>query len=141
MILLPIYAVLVYVLVARYRRRPLGYAIALVGSAVPLAALDAIQRFVPPSEDVSQFGLRLIIYGDTAFLLVTTLFVASLPRRAPIGMVCPRCHYNLTGLAPAGLTCPECGEAWCGRGSGREEPEPERIPIPKGPIKKRRPHL
>jgi len=140
-ILLAVYAVAVCLLVAKHRRRPLGYAVALLGAAMPLAVLALIRRVVPPSDDVSALSISLIMYAEAGFLLVMGVFLASLPRATPRGMVCARCHYDLGGLDPAGLSCPECGQAWRGKGSGQEEPEPERIPIPRGPVKRRKPHL
>ena len=87
---------------------------------------------------VAQFG---IVLGALGFvLLVMGLFVASLPRAHPGGMVCRGCRYNLTGLNPIGLECPECGAQWRGEGSGHVDTRPARIPIPTG-REKRRPHL
>jgi hypothetical protein len=135
-ILLAVYAAAVCLLAAKHRRRPLGFAVALLGALGPVLAVAVMARLVPPTEQRSGVGFALIMYAESAFLLMLGLFVASLPRAHPGGMLCRGCRYNLGGLSPLGLTCPECGEAWRGAGSGREE-RVERIPIPTGPVHKR----
>lgn len=138
MILLAVYAVAVCLLVARHRRRPLGYVLAAVGALIPMLVLSVLRRLVPPGEDVSPVSLTLIFQAESAILLVMGTVIASMPRPVPKGTFCKACRYNLTGLNLFDLNCPECGQDWRGPGSGHEEPP--RIPIPRGPIK-RRPHL
>lgn len=140
MVLLPVYAVAVCVLVARFRRRPLGYILAIIGALIPMGVLAILRRVVPPSEDVSTVSLGLIMWAESWFMLAMGLIVASLPRPHPKGMFCTGCKYDLTGLHPVDLDCPECGMRWKGKGSGRDIDDVPRIPIPRGPIK-RRPHL
>jgi hypothetical protein len=140
-VILPVYAVLVCLLVAKYRRRPLGYVLAALGALLPMLVLRVLCRIEPPSEDISLVSLSLIFRAESGFLLVAGLLVASMPRPVPSGMTCTGCRYDLKGLDPVGLHCPECGAHWRGAGSGHEVDNTPRIPIPRGPIKKRKPHL
>jgi hypothetical protein len=146
-ILLAVYAAAVCLLTAKHRRGPLGYAIAVLGALFPLLVLQVIKHIVPPSEgtsptggdDVSPLSLNMIMMAESAFLLVMGLFLASLPRPHPAGFICRRCGYHLSGLDPMGLDCPECGEHWSGPGSADAAKQVARIPIPTGPVKRRRP--
>ncbi|MGQ0628769.1 MAG: hypothetical protein ACT4PL_11800 [Phycisphaerales bacterium] len=132
MILFAVYAVFVWYLAMRYRRRWLGFAIVLVGAALCLLLAKALMKF----DTFLGGGPRLVqhlIWGESALVLVVGLFVASLPR-PPSGRHCAYCWYDLRGLesesggstASAGPgaepVCPECGEPLLGWGKRGRAP-------------------
>lgn len=80
--------------------------------------------------------IYLLFWPYTVLVGMVGLYIACLPRR-PAEYQCAKCFYDLRGLDRKGLYCPECGQAFTGKGSGREPPEPELIPIPRGAPKKR----
>jgi hypothetical protein len=138
-VILPVlYAVLVWFLSARFRRRWQGAATVILAVAL-LTALGSLavegddlhgQSAMPEwwQRGSKQFLVLLVPYG----LLVGTVacFLVTLPRRKP-DRACRGCGYDLDGLEPRDLLCPECGAEWAGAGSGKSVPEPL-IPIPEG---------
>lgn len=124
MIIFAIYAMLVWYLVLRWRRRVLGFVVAL-GSG--LAAL-AIGRYVPDmfaSAD-GAFGMKWLIYAEAVLVGGMGLFIACLPRK-PEYAHCPYCRYDLRGLDEGTARCPECGQPVLGREGLTPIPSVERV--------------
>lgn len=102
------YAVIVWYLTARYRRTLLAYACALSGVGLLMTlgyAHWVIGRFHP---ELFIQGMQILLYPYTIVVGAVGVFIASLPHRVEPGN-CPRCGYNLLGLATPLANCPECG--------------------------------
>ncbi len=104
------YAMLVWVLAARHRRRPAGFVAVLLGLA-GLIGLNYLHWLLSEWTHGRIYlpVLRSIMYPYTAMVFVVGLFIASLPRISRAG--CAFCGYSLHGLSPrlGMFTCPECG--------------------------------
>lgn len=114
MLLLPIYAVIVWYATFRMRRRALGVALPIIAAAAVVllhrVILTVMHGF---GMNVATDGatITLILYGEAIAVAAVGLFIAALPR-APTFPHCPYCFYDLTGLdstSGAEFTCPECG--------------------------------
>lgn len=115
-----IYAVLVWFLAARFRRRWQGALAVFVGLGL-LAALGSMSMTGEAGSIPDRLGIHLpqAIQGGLRLLMVLlvpytlmvgtiAVFLVCLPNaRADTG--CRYCHYDLSGLNPLGLVCPECG--------------------------------
>lgn len=135
MLIFPIFAVIVWALTMRWRRRWPAFVIVTVavGTLLLLTRLLVAYEYLLPRET------RLVhelLWPYIGLLALVGYYIACLPRR-PGEHACPTCHYDLRGLNPRGLSCPECGAEWRGPGSGHEPPPDDLIPIPKGPPKRR----
>ena len=130
-----IYAVVIWSVAMHWRRRWPAFAIVVAG----VVALLLLYRLIHVWDAVLPPQYRhffLLFWPYTALVGAMGIYIACLPRPAR-DYECTKCLYDLRGLDPKGLSCPECGEAFCGKGSGREPPEPELIPIPRGSPKSR----
>ncbi|MBX3322980.1 MAG: hypothetical protein KF757_08315 [Phycisphaeraceae bacterium] len=117
MIAFTIYAALVTFFAARWRRTLRGFVIVALADAL-LVGLAWLHLQIPVLEEQ---GFRLaaninirpfqaILYPYIAVIALVGLFVASLPRHAPVES-CGHCRYDLSALLeePGPLICPECG--------------------------------
>lgn len=129
MLLFPFYALVIWLLAAKWRREWKGFAVVIGGTGFllfieyTLFKLGSLKIGVTEPETV----LGLLI-PFTVFVSLIGLFIACQPRRAPSEVHCGTCFYDLTGLGPVELKCPECGAAWRGRGSGYAMSEQQRVP-------------
>lgn len=109
MLLFVLYAVLVWYACARWRRRWLGFACALVGAAgVVGVAIFHIHLNRWSGGRIYLPVLQSLLYPYGVLLLVMGLYIACLPRSRP-AISCRRCHYDLAGLEEDEPRCPECG--------------------------------
>lgn len=142
MILLAVYAVFVWYLAIRYRRRWPGYTSVVLGVVVLLAfsgqALGehSLATALPEGLRRGYRTMLILIVPEAGLIALIGFFAASLPRRLTLTS-CRGCGYELAGLNPRGLTCPECGRQWRGPGSGLEPPPIVLTPIRTGPIRRR----
>ncbi len=121
MVLLPIYALIVWFFCLRFRRRWIGFACAITGAASVLLVIPLVSsalRLIGVRSDPGIF--TFLILGESAIVLVVGLFVASLPRRDPANR-CAYCDYDLSGYsAEQPPVCPECGVPFDGYASKRK---------------------
>jgi hypothetical protein len=128
-ILFALYAMLVWYLAARWRRRPLGIVVVLTG-----AGAAAMGGWLAPDALISP-DVRVLLKGEAGIILLVGLLILAMPRRDPVlacagcgaaftgvrrrvqacercGTLsghCEYCGYTLTGLPSATIICPECG--------------------------------
>lgn len=110
-----IYALAIWWGAVRWRRRPAGFAVVVIG----LIGLLLVAKLHLMLNEWTAGGiylpvLQVLLYPYTGLVVLTGLFLASLPRVGPVaaqGVTCGSCHYDLTGLenAEGELRCPECG--------------------------------
>ncbi|MGD9688182.1 MAG: hypothetical protein AB7K52_05605 [Phycisphaerales bacterium] len=113
MILFAVYAVIVWYLVAKNRRRVSGFAYAIGGAALAAAITWGVGVLmnIQSSERIPGRGYQLaplwiLMWAEAIIVGAVGLFIAALPRN-PIGRHCSNCWYDTSGLrAPV---CPECG--------------------------------
>lgn len=108
MFIFPLYAVLVWYLAAKYRRRWQGFAI--VAASVLLIVLVGFFHAWLGEVTRGRFqvgNMRIILIGYGALIGFIGLFIACLGREQP--WHCQFCGYNLLGHAEANPRCPECG--------------------------------
>ena len=114
MLLLPIYAVIVWYATFRLRRRALGIALPIIAAAAVVVLLRVIltlMRTFGLTAATDAATITMILYGEAIAVAAVGLFIAALPR-APTFPHCPYCFYDLSGLDTASspeFTCPECG--------------------------------
>lgn len=109
MILLAVYAVVVWYLAMRWRRRWYGFALVIL-AALAFYQLAPLLRTISPEWQ----GMNILITGETILILVAGLFICLLPRPPSSQAHCRYCWYDLGGLEPSGpegIICPECGAA------------------------------
>lgn len=140
MILLAVYAVLVWYLALRFRRRWQGFVAVAVGVLAIWMVVGVIRagddRFGGPS---STHQILTLLWAEMFIVAAIGVYLACLPK--PRGeMDCRGCGYNLSGLEPRDLSCPECGRRWTGLGSGLEHDRSARklTPIPTERVRRRR---
>lgn len=134
MLLLPIYAVIVWYATYRFRRRLLGLALPIIAGVAVLALLRLIVRMqhtLGASSAGDSLTISLMMYAEAIVVTAVGLFIAVLPR-TPAYPHCPYCFYNLTGLegrdSPE-FVCPECGTPAHGYERRRSPaPQPPRNP-------------
>ncbi|MGH7132386.1 MAG: hypothetical protein ACREJO_10625 [Phycisphaerales bacterium] len=113
-LLLPIYAVIVWYATFRMRRRVIGVALPIIAAAAVVLLLRVIltaMRGFGLSPNTDGATITLILYGEAIAVAAVGLFIAALPR-TPSFPHCPYCFYDLSGLdttSGADFTCPECG--------------------------------
>ncbi len=121
MVLLPLYALFVWFLCLRFRRRWIGFVCAIAGAASVLLVIPVagrVLRFLGSNEEPRVFAL--LIYGEALIVLLVGLYVAMLPRRDRRNR-CPYCDYDLSGhSAEQPPVCPECGVPFDGYLSKRK---------------------
>jgi len=109
LLLLPFYAVAIWLLAGRWRRRWQGVAAVVVGTAVlvlmevTLARLETLDIGLRPKQ------VLILLVPFTALVTGVGLYIVCLPRTAPGLRHCPFCFYDFSGLEWKGLVCPECG--------------------------------
>lgn len=139
MIVIAVYAIVVWMLVALWRRRWAGAAV-LLGSAVPIAAATfwaGLMANDPGGPAAGSMASMLAGYGKVLYVLSgfyaalvfgVGLLVFVQPRGHPAGS-CRGCGYDLLG-APTEI-CPECGLSTSNRrtsaGDGEEHEEPGEV--------------
>lgn len=119
MLLFPLYAVVIWLLAAKWRRTWKGFAAVLIGTAILLVIEYTLYRIgsLPLTMVQPKQALGLLV-PFTVLVFGMGLFIACQRPPAPSPIHCAMCHYDLTGLNPVGLKCPECGATWRGVGSG-----------------------
>jgi hypothetical protein len=110
------YAMLVWYMAARYRRTVLAYGCALAGVALLVVLCYAHWLLGEYFPEMMIQGMQILMYPYTLAVGGVAVFIASLPRRYPLG-TCPACGYDLEGLTmraadAAHPACPECGVAF-----------------------------
>lgn len=104
-----IYAVLVWYLAARWRRRLAGFASVAAGLAVLVAtAWLHIRLSVWTHGRIYLPVLQALLYPYIVLVGVVGVYVTCLPRAAR-PMHCSSCDYDLAGLGASLPRCPECG--------------------------------
>lgn len=106
-ILLAVYAVFVWFLAMRWRRRWYGFA-----SVWALAGLFWLAAPLVRSLSPDWHGMNLLIQGETVLILAAGMFICVLPRPPEVERHCRTCWYDLSGLeadASGAMKCPECG--------------------------------
>lgn len=119
MIILSLYALVVWWIAAHNRRRWQGFAAAAAGAAFVLPLLDPLVYLVWWMMGEQPTWLFPFMYAYAAVLVAVGLFLASLPRAAA-DTQCAACGYDLAGITAE--LCPECGAALNRRPSPRAEP-------------------
>lgn len=114
MLLLPIYAVIVWYATYRLRRRLLGLVLPILAGGAVLLLLRLIVRMqhsLGATSAGDSLSISLMLYAEAIVVTAVGLFIAVLPR-TPAYPHCPYCFYNLTGLDDRDspdFVCPECG--------------------------------
>ena len=114
MIVFVIYAVVVWFLVLRHRRRLAGFFIALAGTLLAVLLVLGMRHYdasiaeLPGSAGRSTRPLQILVWGESGIVLGVGLFIACLPR-PPRGRHCRYCWYDMRGLDEDEQICPECG--------------------------------
>lgn len=107
MILLAVYAVFVWFLAMRWRRRWYGFV-----SVWGLGGLFWLAAPLIRSLSPDWHGMNLLIQGETVLILASGTFICLLPRPPAVERHCRTCWYDLSGLEPGdpgSVICPECG--------------------------------
>jgi hypothetical protein len=112
-LLLAIYAMLVWALCFRFRRRLAGFVawVAGVVAAATIAVLDRKVRVWLGDPDDAFSSMQMVLWAEVAIVSVMGLFIWAMPRRPAPEFPCKRCGYDLAGLETSAPTCPECGGA------------------------------
>ncbi len=116
--LFPLYAVIVGLLVAKFRRRWQGFAITLL--AVALVALVGVGHWwlgVLSDGRLQVDNMRIILIGYGLLIGAMGTFIACLGHQQP--WHCQFCGYNLLGHAEHNPMCPECGRKSALKAFGR----------------------
>jgi len=120
-VLFAVYPVIVMVLVAHYRRRPLGLLFVVLSLLVLLLVQWAYGMMPQWTNGVvdSAIGGQLLLAPYTVLVPLAAAFMWIVPRRPQHG--CVRCGYDLGGTIEETPVCPECGtdQRTVGRGSYR----------------------
>lgn len=129
MILFAFFAMLVWYLVARWRRQPRGFMVVLAGAGVA-----AMGGWLAPDTLISP-DVRVLLKGEAGIILLVGMLILVMPRHDPVlacagcgtafhgarrrvqacgtcGTLsghCEYCGYTLTGLPSSTIICPECG--------------------------------
>lgn len=106
-ILLAAYAVFVWYLAMRWRRRWYGFVAVGVLGAMLYTLAPLIRKLSPDWQ-----GMTVLVTGETLIILAAGWFICLLPRVPRHPAYCPICWYNLSGLeetGSGGIICPECG--------------------------------
>ncbi len=106
MIILSIYAMVVWSLAAAFRRTWKGYAFVAAGAAFVLPLVDPLVYLVWWWLGEKPTWVFPFLYAYAALLAVMGTFLASLPKKHA-GRRCVRCGYDLAGNVTG--ACPECG--------------------------------
>lgn len=106
MILLSLYALVVWWVAAKHRRTWKAFVFTAAGGAFVLPLVDPLVYLVWWMMGEKPVWLFPFMYAYAAVLLVVGCMLSVLPR-GPRGVPCQACGYDLTGNA-TGL-CPECG--------------------------------
>jgi hypothetical protein len=105
-ILFPAYIAAIWIPAFVFRRKPLGFLIAIAGPA-PIMLLAWVIGAMMPTASLMQTPWWLTLYGAVAgAILLGGVLLACAPRRAK-SHECPLCHYDLRGNVTG--VCPECG--------------------------------
>ncbi|MFO0857693.1 MAG: hypothetical protein U0640_10100 [Phycisphaerales bacterium] len=110
MMILPLYALLIWYYCFRHRRRLLGWcalALGLLGMAT-ISMLERTIRAWAGGESGAFTSFQFILYGEMIIVTVGGLFIVLLPRR-DAEVPCRKCGYELHGLEEKNPRCPECG--------------------------------
>ncbi len=128
-LLFPFYAVVIWLLAAKWRREWRGFAVVLGGTAFLLLVEYTLFKLGSVKIGVIEPETAIaLLVPFTILIFLVGLFIACQPRSAPSEVHCRTCFYDLTGLQPVELKCPECGAAWRGRGSGYAVGDQRRVP-------------
>lgn len=117
MILFAVYAVIIWYLALRFRRRWQAFAIVPIAS-ISVYVLVPLMRHV----NVADIGLYILLGAEAVVILIVGLFIAILPR-PPAHPHCHYCKYDMRGLQGRGpdQRCPECGMPSDGYASVRRQ--------------------
>jgi hypothetical protein len=114
------YAMIVWYLTAKHRRRVFG-ALAVATGLLGLVALNWLHIMLGrwTEGEIYVPVLQTVTYPYTALVVAVGVFIWAIPNR--VGEACHACSYDLDGLDPAGgvLVCPECGMKNATRGAYR----------------------
>lgn len=120
MILLPLYAGLIWFLSLRWRRTWKGYAAAMGGGILILLFIPVLFKLQLLVKGIDARTFSLILWAEGVIVLTVGLFIASMPRRDRK----PHCHYcgyDLSGHSSEQKpVCPECGVPFDGYASQRQ---------------------
>lgn len=107
MVFFAVYAVFVWYLALRWRRRVAGVVCVVIGTLL----VYWVGRYVPGwfADHVGQVGVRWLLYAEAAIVGGIGAFIVVMPR-APEYPHCAYCRYDLRGLADEATECPECGQ-------------------------------
>lgn len=110
MMLFPLYALFIWYLCFKHRRRWQGVVAWLAGivGVVTFALLDVRVRTwlgFPPGALLS---LQLLLWMEAGAVALVGGFIVLLPRRSAY-VPCRKCGYELRGLEDENPQCPECG--------------------------------
>jgi len=120
-ILFPLYIAAIWIPAWRHRRRPLGFAIALLGP-IPIMLSAWMISALMPAASLMQTPWWLTLYGSAAGAIgLGALLIACAPRVAR-PHECAACHYDLRGNVTG--VCPECGAIFSDELLGATSPAP-----------------
>jgi hypothetical protein len=134
LIILAVYALVIWALALVWRRRLLGFVFVVAGAGGALLVSAALASLTRSTTDTG-YPMILLLRAEAGIILLVGVFIASLPRRDPVvacatcgtdlsaqrsthpvctacGSVSGRCEYcghSLNGLPARITTCPECG--------------------------------
>lgn len=114
-ILFAVYALVVWYLALRFRRRVGGFVIVALGG-MAAAYLGRVLPKVLPSwliDPEGYPGIQWLFWAEAGVVWGVGLFIACLPRPLTYPH-CPYCRYDLRGLEGEVTTCPECGQGMKG---------------------------
>jgi hypothetical protein len=110
MMLFPLYALFIWYLCFKHRRRWQGFVAWAAGvlGVVTFAVLDARIRTWLGFQPGALISLQLLLWMEAGAVALVGGFIVILPRRYA-QVPCRKCGYELRGLEEENPRCPECG--------------------------------
>lgn len=110
MMIFPLYALFIWYLCFKHRRRWQGVVAWLAGivGVVTFAVLDVRIRTWLGFQPGALLSLQLLLWMEAGAVALVGGFIVILPRRSAF-VPCRKCGYELRGLEEENPRCPECG--------------------------------
>lgn len=141
MMLLPLYALAVWFICFRLRRKWMGWFALFAGVSIVLSMVYAypyLQRWFT-GESTRWSSFQFVMWAEAIMVSAVGVFILCLPREV-VQVPCRKCRYELESLAAehhqGNPRCPECGLEHAVRKLSKKELEAERTVVaPVAPVR------